>query len=98
VSETLEELKAIVDNAEESDLFFDGRYLNSKLHARHHVKKYHQGGISENIYYDAPLYVDTKKLRSLSDIKLIIDLIEASSKTKERYIRNIERQRRYIEP
>ena len=76
MSETLEELKAIVDNAEESDSFFDGRYLNSKLHARHHVKKYHQGGISENVYYDAPLYVDTKKLRSLSDIKRIIELME----------------------
>ena len=76
MSETLEELKAIIDNAEESDLFFDGRYLNSKLDARHHVKKYHKGGISENIYYDAPLYVDTKKLRSLSDIKRIIELME----------------------
>lgn len=83
MSETLEELKAIRDGAKESDLFFDGRYLNGKLHVRHHVKKSHQGGISENVYYDAPLYVNTDKLRSLSDINLIIELMEQVESLKE---------------
>lgn len=37
--ETLEELKAIIAGAESGDLFYDGRYLNSKLYIRHKIKK-----------------------------------------------------------
>ena len=82
--ETLEELKAIVENSENGDLFYDGRYLNERLHVRHYIKKYHQGGTSENVYYDAPLYVDTGKLSSLSDMKRNIEVMETNQQLQDK--------------
>lgn len=74
--ETLEQLKEILDGAIDGDLFHDGRYLNEKLHVRGLIDKYSVSGIKSHVVYDAPLYVNTGKLRSLSDIKLIIELME----------------------
>ena len=99
MSETLEELKAIVDNAPEIatlvDIAEDGEidYM--------YVVKENESG--EKILSccnndDAAIEYGDGNIRSLSDIKLIIDLIESSSDARQRYIRNIERQRRYINP
>lgn len=82
--ETLEELKAIFNGAESGDLFYDGRYLNKKLHVRQVMASYSTAGYSESFYYAAPLYVDTKKLRSLSDIKRIIEIMETSKNLQDK--------------
>ena len=74
--ESLEELKVIIDNAVDGDLFFDGRYLNEKLHVRGSIDKYGVSGVKSYVVYDAPLYINTGKLHSLSDIKQIIELKE----------------------
>jgi len=89
MSETLEELKAIVDNAPDGAVsIFENTYIdgNGRFY-------------SDGAWFGVNGYIEIKQpTRSLSDIKLIIDLIESSSGARERYIRNIERQRRYINP
>ena len=84
MSESLEELKAIVAFApcDKTMVCSNGHYWNDEDLATLAISGDSVNGV----------------LRSIADIKLIIDLIEASSKTRERYIRNIERQRRYIKP
>lgn len=93
MSETLEELKAIVDNAPDGATHVNYAYYFKKQYDIDWMycekSKSHWKFDDDNAESD---------IRSLSDIKLIIDLIEASSDTRERYIRNIERQRRHIDP
>lgn len=67
--ETLEELKAIIDNAPEGAQFFDGRYF-----------KFDGDYIQICINKDREwFYIDANEIRlprSLSDIKRIIELME----------------------
>lgn len=77
--ESLEKLKAIIENAVDGDLFYDGRYLNKRLHVREVIDRYSADGKQSHTLYSAPLYVNTDKLRSLSDIKRIIELMEVES-------------------
>lgn len=46
------------------------------MHARGAVDRYSPKGVSSHFFYDAPLYIKTNELRSLSDIKRIIELME----------------------
>ena len=95
MSETLEELKAIVDNKPDNTASeFTSRFGRCKYYkfSSHGCWYYYEG--NNWIPIDKPQL----PTRSISDIKLIIDLIESSSGARERYIRNIERQRRYINP
>ena len=103
-NESLEELKAIVGNAPDdgmADEFF--MYQGSVNYIDNHENG-HQFKVwckDEKTWVFSELVDGWQYIRgrrSLSDIKLIIDLIEASSETRERYIRNVERQRRHIDP
>ena len=71
MNKSLEELKVIRDGASDNDVFFDGRYLNSKMCARNTVN-----GTQSNYYYDDPFYIDVEELIPLSAINRIIELEE----------------------
>ena len=81
--ELTEELKAIRDGAVDDDVFYDGRYLSKKLYIRTSMHKHHSDRVEKISVYTPPLYVNTDKLRSLSDISLIIELMEQVESLKE---------------
>ena len=83
MSETLEELISIRDGAVDDDVFYDGRYLSKKLYIRTSMHKHHSDKVEKISVYTPPLYVNTDKLRSLSDINLIIELMEQVESLKE---------------
>lgn len=76
-NKTLEELKTIIEESSEGDLFYcNGQYLNMNLEVRSRIDKYTTEGKTTNFYYARPLYTDMSNLHLLSDIENIIELKE----------------------
>lgn len=82
--ESLVELKAIIAGKKEGDMFYcDGQYLDHRLNVRTEHTKYAINGTTYYFNYQQPVSVMMNKLRSLSDIDRIIELMEEVEFLKE---------------
>lgn len=87
-NKTLEELKTIIEESSEEDLFYcNGQYLNMNLDVRSRIDKYTTEGKTTNFYYARPLFTDMSNLHLLSDIENIIKLKEHNKRTYQSYVR-----------
>lgn len=85
---TLDELKTILEEASDDDLFYcGGQYLNKDLDIRSRIDKYTTGGKTSKYYYARPFYVGMSDLHSLSDIENIVKLKEHNKNTYQCYVR-----------
>lgn len=85
---TLDELKTILEEASDGDLFYcGGTYLNKNLDIRSRIVKYTVKGKVSNFYYARPFYTDMSDLHLLSDIENIVKLKEHNKKAYQCYVR-----------
>jgi hypothetical protein len=89
--ESLEELKAIIAGKQDGDMFYcDGQYLDHRLDVRSKHTKYAINGTTYYFNYQQPVSVMMNKLRLLSDIERIIELMEWQSAFSKKYKHIVE--------
>lgn len=86
MSENLEELKSIIAGKQDGDMFYcEGQYLDHRLDVRSEHTKYTIEGVTYYFNYQQPVSVMMNKLRLISDIERIVELMEWKIEANKNY-------------